>query len=50
MSKLSIFTFNPGSDHWCALERVMRYFRGTSIDGLHYIGHLVVLEGYSDSN
>jgi hypothetical protein len=30
VSKLSRFTSNPGSDHWFALERVMRYLRGTS--------------------
>ena len=49
MSKLSRFTSNPGSDHWCALERVMRYLRGTSVYGLHYTGYPAVLEGYSDS-
>jgi hypothetical protein len=50
MSKLSRFTSNLGSDHWCVLERVMRYLRGTSAYGLHYTGYPVVLEGYSDSN
>jgi hypothetical protein len=50
VSKLNRFTSNPGSDHWCALERVMRYFRGTSAYGHHYIGYPAVLEGYSDSN
>jgi hypothetical protein len=50
MSKLSRFTSNPGSDHWCALERVMRYLRGTSAYGLHYTGYPAVLEEYSDSS
>ena len=50
VSKLSRFTSNPGSDHWCALERVMRYLRGTSAYGLHYTGYPDVLEGYNDSN
>jgi hypothetical protein len=50
VSKLSRFTSNPGIDHWCALERVMRYLRGTSGYGLHYTGYPVVLEGYNDSN
>jgi hypothetical protein len=50
VSKLSRFTSNLGSDHWCALERVMRYLRGTSAYGLHYTGYPTVLEGYSDSN
>lgn len=30
MSKLNRFTSNLGSDHWYALEHVMRYLRGTS--------------------
>ena len=50
VSNLSRFTSNLGSDHWCALERVMRYLRGTSAYGLHYTGYPAVLEGYSDSN
>jgi hypothetical protein len=50
VNKLSRFTSNPGSDHWCALERVMRYLRGTSTFGLHYTGYTAVHEGYSDSN
>jgi hypothetical protein len=50
VNKLSRFTSNPGSDHWCALERVMRYLRGTSTYGLHYTGYPTVLERYSDSN
>jgi hypothetical protein len=28
----------------------MRYLRGTSTYGLHYIGYPAVLEGYSNSN
>jgi hypothetical protein len=50
VNKLSRFTSNLGSDHWCALEYVMRYLRGTSTYGLHYTGYPAVLEGYSDSN
>nr|AAT58810.1 putative polyprotein [Oryza sativa Japonica Group] len=50
VSKLSRFTSNPGDDHWRALERVMRYLKGTVELGLHYTGYPVVLEGYSDSN
>jgi hypothetical protein len=37
--KLSRFTSNLGSDHWCALERVVRYLKGTSTYGVHYTGH-----------
>src|SRR4051812_43931741 len=50
VSKLSRFISNPGSDHWHALERVMRYLCGTMRYGIHYSGHPAVLEGYSDSN
>nr|AAX96807.1 retrotransposon protein, putative, Ty1-copia sub-class [Oryza sativa Japonica Group]ABA92798.1 retrotransposon protein, putative, Ty1-copia subclass [Oryza sativa Japonica Group] len=50
VSKLSRFTSNPGDDHWRALERVMRYLKGTMELGLHYSGYPVILEGYSDSN
>jgi hypothetical protein len=50
VNELSRFTSNPGSDHWCALERVMKYVRGASTYGLHYTGYPTILEGYSDSN
>nr|AAN64998.1 Putative gag-pol polyprotein [Oryza sativa Japonica Group]ABF95728.1 retrotransposon protein, putative, Ty1-copia subclass [Oryza sativa Japonica Group] len=50
VSKLSRFTSNPGDDHWRALERVMRYLKGTIELRLHYSGYPTVLEGYSDSN
>jgi Reverse transcriptase (RNA-dependent DNA polymerase). len=50
MSKLSRFVSNPGDDHWHALERVMRYLKGTMSFGIHYSGYPKVLEGYSDSN
>ena len=50
VSKLSRFVSNPGDDHWKALERVMRYLKGTMDYGIHYTGYPSVLEGYSDSN
>ena len=50
VSKLSRFMSNPGSDHWHALERVMRYLVGTMSYGIHYSTHPAVLEEYSDSN
>ncbi|KAK1605852.1 hypothetical protein QYE76_029525 [Lolium multiflorum] len=48
--KLSRFVANPGDDHWHALERVMRYLKGTMSYGIHYTGYPKGLEGYSDSN
>ena len=50
VSKLSRFISNPGTNHWHALERVMRYLVGTMSYEIHYSGHPAVLEGYSDSN
>ena len=50
VSKLSRFVSNPGDDNWHALERVMRYLKGTMSYGIHYAGYPKVLEGYSDSN
>jgi hypothetical protein len=50
VSKLSRFVSNPGDDHWHALERTMRYLKGTASYGIHYFGYPRVLEGYSDSN
>src|SRR6185312_11960267 len=50
VSKLSRFISNPGTDHWHALERVMRYLVGTMSYEIHYSGHPAMLERYSDSN
>jgi hypothetical protein len=49
-SKLSWFTSNPRNAHWCELELVMRYLRGTTTYGLHYTWYPDVLEGYRDAN
>jgi len=50
MSKLSRFVSKLGIDHWCALERVLRYLKGTMSYGIHYTGNPKVLEGYCDAN
>jgi hypothetical protein len=50
ISKLGRFVSNPGSEHWRALERVMRYLVGTMNYGIHYSRDPKVLEGYSDAN
>ena len=50
VSKLRRFVSNPGDDHWRALERVLRYLKGTMTYGIHYTGHPKVLEGYCDAN
>ena len=48
--KLSRFVSNSGDDHWRALERVMRYRKGTMIYSICYTGHPKVLEGHCDAN
>jgi hypothetical protein len=50
VSKLSRFVSNPRDDHWRALERVLRYLKGTMSLGIHYTGYPTVLEGYCDVN
>jgi hypothetical protein len=50
VSKLSRFVSNPGDDHWRALERVLRYLKGTVSYDIHYTGYPRVLEGYCDAN
>lgn len=48
--KLSRFVSNPGDNHYCALDRVMRYLKGTMSYGIHYSRHPKVLQGYCDAN
>jgi hypothetical protein len=50
VSKLSRFVSNPRDNHWCALERVLRYLKGTMSYDIHYIGYPKVLEGFCDAN
>jgi hypothetical protein len=50
MSKLSRFVSNLGDNHWRALEKVLRYLKGTMSYGIHYTGYPKVLEGFCDAN
>jgi hypothetical protein len=50
VSKLSRFVSNPGDTHWSALERVLRYLKGTMSYGIHFTGYPRILEGYCDAN
>jgi hypothetical protein len=50
VSKLSRFVSNLGDKHWYALERVLRYLKGTMSYDIHYTGYPRVLEGYYDAN
>ena len=50
MSKPSHFVSNLGDVQGHALERIMRYMKGTSSYGLRYNGYPRVQEGYRDAN
>ena len=50
ISKWSRFSSNAGSDHWCGIDQVMHYLKGTMSYAIHYFGYLEVFEGYCDSN
>ncbi|KAJ9557208.1 hypothetical protein OSB04_011822 [Centaurea solstitialis] len=50
VGKLSQFTCNPGSDHWKAIGRVLRYLKRTRDLELTYNTHPGILEGYSDAS
>ena len=48
--RLSRYTHNPNQEHWAAIDRLMKYLRGTMSYGILYSGFPAVLEGYSDAN
>jgi hypothetical protein len=48
-------SFNSGLNyldaaHWCDLERVLQYLKGTMTYDIHYNRNPKVLEGYCDAN
>lgn len=50
VSRLSRYSSKPNSDHRIAIDRVLKYLKGTMNQSLFYSGFPAVLEGYSDSN
>ncbi|KAL0449328.1 UNVERIFIED_CONTAM: Retrovirus-related Pol polyprotein from transposon TNT 1-94 [Sesamum latifolium] len=50
VSKLAKYTSCPDKTHWSALDRVLRYLKGTVSLAIHYGGFPAVLEGYSDAS
>ncbi|GKB02969.1 zinc finger, CCHC-type containing protein, partial [Tanacetum coccineum] len=50
VGKLSRYTSNPGTQHWQAIQRVLKYLKKTMDYRLTYIGYPSVLEGYTDSD
>ncbi|GKC81367.1 zinc finger, CCHC-type containing protein, partial [Tanacetum coccineum] len=49
VGKLSRYTSNPGTQHWQAIQRVLKYLKKTMDYRLKYIGYPSVLEGYTDA-
>lgn len=49
-SQLSQFLDKPGTHHWSAFKRVLRYLKGTSHLGLTLGGKPVILTTYTDSD
>ncbi|GKB31419.1 hypothetical protein Tco_0870820 [Tanacetum coccineum] len=49
VDKLSRYTSNPGTQHWQAIQRVLKYLKKTMDYRLTYIGYPSVLEGYTDA-
>nr|GEU76737.1 hypothetical protein [Tanacetum cinerariifolium] len=50
VGRLSRFTSNPSRQHWKAITRIFKYFRGTKNYGLSYVGYPSVLKGYSNAS
>nr|GEX99094.1 zinc finger, CCHC-type [Tanacetum cinerariifolium] len=50
VGKLSKYTSNPGTQHWQAIQRVLKYLKKTMDYRLTYIGYSSVLEEYTDAS
>ncbi|GJZ84782.1 zinc finger, CCHC-type containing protein [Tanacetum coccineum] len=50
MGKLSRYTSNPGTQHWQAIQRVLKYLKKTMDYRLTYTGYPSMLEGYIDAS
>ncbi|GKC33800.1 zinc finger, CCHC-type containing protein [Tanacetum coccineum] len=50
VGKLSRYTSNPGTQHWQAIQRVLKYLKKPMVYRLTYIGYPSVLEGYTDAS
>ncbi|GJX60652.1 zinc finger, CCHC-type containing protein [Tanacetum coccineum] len=50
VGKLSRYTSNPGTQHWQAIQRVLKYLKKTIDYKLMYTGYPLLLEGYTDAS
>nr|GEV18747.1 zinc finger, CCHC-type [Tanacetum cinerariifolium] len=50
VGKLSRYTSNPGTQHWQAIQRVLKYLKKTTDYRLIYSGYPLVLKGYTNAS
>lgn len=50
VSQVCRFTSNPGQDHWIAVQRILRYLKGTPTLGIRLEGDPANIVAYSDSD
>nr|GEU59625.1 zinc finger, CCHC-type [Tanacetum cinerariifolium] len=50
VGKLSRYTSNLSTQHWQAIQRVLKYLKKTMDYSLTYTGYPLVLEGYTDAS
>ncbi|GJX67500.1 zinc finger, CCHC-type containing protein [Tanacetum coccineum] len=50
VGKLSRYTSNPGTQHWQAIQRVLKYLKKTMDYRPIYSGYPLVLKGYTDAS
>ncbi|GKE33900.1 zinc finger, CCHC-type containing protein [Tanacetum coccineum] len=50
VGKLSRYTINPGTQHWQAIQRVLKYLKKTMDYRLTYTSYTSVLEGYTNAS
>nr|GEV88525.1 zinc finger, CCHC-type [Tanacetum cinerariifolium] len=50
VGKLSRYTSNPGTQHWQAIQRELKYLKKTLDYRLVYSGYPLVLKGYTDAS
>ncbi|GJU11719.1 hypothetical protein Tco_1134115 [Tanacetum coccineum] len=50
VGKLSRYTSNHSTQHWQAIQRVLKYLKKTMDYSLVYTGYSLVLEGYTDTS
>ncbi|XP_073222612.1 secreted RxLR effector protein 161-like [Cicer arietinum] len=50
VGRLSRYTSNPSKEHWQAVNRVLKYLKGTINYNLVYSGYPSVLEGYTNAS